>query len=93
MFIDPSQPAHADSLPKFMQHPRAGQMSTQATESSPSRLCRQLGDQQIQGMGRRQKRQQMGPPQLWRAQGATTATGELMRAKLLDEIVRHVAGQ
>lgn len=80
MLIDPAQPAHADLLPKLVQHPHPRPLPTQPDKPTPSRLFGQLRDDQIQRMRRRQQRQQMHPPQLRRAEGAAAPAGELARA-------------
>ena len=42
VLIDPAQAAHADLLPKLVQHPRARPMPAQPAEPAPSGLFGQL---------------------------------------------------
>jgi hypothetical protein len=51
MLIDPAQPAHADLLPKLMQHSHPQPLPAQSAESAPSGLFGQLGRHQIERMG------------------------------------------
>jgi hypothetical protein len=93
VLIDLAQSTHPDLLPKLMQHPHARPMPTQPTEPSPGSLFGQLRHQQIERMRRSQQRQQMHAPQLGTTQSATTPTGELARAQMVDESVGHIRRQ
>jgi hypothetical protein len=93
VLIDPAQSIHPDLLPKLMQHPHPRPLSTQPAKTTPGGLFRQLRHHQIERMRRSQQRQQMHAPQLGRTQSATTPTGGLAHAQVVDESVRHIRRQ
>jgi hypothetical protein len=93
VLIDPAQSTHPDLLPKLMQHPHPRPLPTQPAETTPGGLFRQLSHHQIERMRRSQRRQQMHAPQLGRTQSATTPTGGLALAHLVDESVGHIRRQ
>jgi len=93
MLIDPAQSAHANLLPKPVQHPHTRPMSAQPAETAPSGLFGQLSCHEIERMRRSQQRQQMHAPQLRRTEGAPPPAGELPRAQIVDERVGHIGRQ
>jgi hypothetical protein len=93
MLIDPPQTTHAGLGAEFVEHARGGQRPPQAGEAPPRGLFGQLRRQQIQGVGARQHRQQMYPPQLRRTQFMPPPAGEGAWANLRNDIVGHVRGQ
>jgi hypothetical protein len=62
MLIDPAQSAHANLLPKLVQHSRPRPMSAQPAETTPNGLFGQLDHHQIERMRRSQQGQQMHAP-------------------------------
>jgi hypothetical protein len=54
MLIDLAQSAHAQSLPKLMEHTHARPMPTQSAEASPGRLFGKLSHHQVERMRRGQ---------------------------------------
>lgn len=93
MLIDGTQPAHAHSLSKLMEHPGGGQRAPQPGEAPPRPMFGQLGHEEIERMRGSQPRQQMGAPQLRRTQGVPPPAGELARANFGNEIIRSVGTQ
>ena len=90
MLVDGAQPAHADDLPKLMEHPGGGQRVPQPGEAPPCGLLGQLRHEQIERMCGRQHRQQMRAPQLRRTQGVSPSAGKVARANLGNEVVGGV---
>jgi hypothetical protein len=90
MLIDPAQSAHAEGSTEFVQHARGGTLPAQAGKAPPRGLFGQLGDEQVEGMGGSQQRQQMGTPELGRAQSVTPPAGEMAWTDGGDEVIRHI---
>jgi hypothetical protein len=90
VLIDPAQSAHAEGATEFVQHARSGALPAQAGKAPPPRLFGQLSDEQVEGMGGSQQRQQMGAPELGRAQSVTPPAGELAWTDCGDEVIRHI---
>jgi hypothetical protein len=90
MLVDPPQPAHANLPAELRKHPRVWELSPQPGEPSPSGLFWQLGDDQVQGMGGGQHRQQVRAPELGGAQAMPPSAGEGARSASGDEVIWHV---
>ena len=93
MLVDPPQPAHAHLLAELRKHPRARELSPQPGEAAPGRLFGQLGDDQVQGMGGSEHRQQMRAPELGRAQAMPPAPGESARTQSSNEVIGNMSGK
>jgi hypothetical protein len=93
MLIDGTQPVHAQTMPKLMQHPGGGQGVPQPGEAPPRGLFRQLGHDQIERMRGGQHRQQMRTPQLGRTQSVSPPASEMARANLSDKVIRGIGTQ
>jgi hypothetical protein len=89
MLMDAAQSAHADDLPKLMQHTRGGTGAPQPGEAPPRGLFGQLHDQQVERMRRGQQGQQMRAPKLGCAQNVTPSTGKVARTDLGNEVIGH----
>jgi hypothetical protein len=91
-FIDLPQPRDPQTSTELIQHSHVGQITLvgQMREGSPLALFGQAIQQQIEGMHRREQRQQMQPPELGGAELTPRATGGPETPSPVDEIIRNV---
>lgn len=90
MLVDAAQTTHAKVIAELMEHSCRGTVAAQSREPSPRRLLGQLSNEQVQGMGGGQQREQMRAPELRRAQSVAATAGALARTELSNEVIRHI---
>jgi hypothetical protein len=95
MIVDGPQSSDPGTPSKLMQHPRVrcALAMRKMSEATPGSLLGQQSHDSVETVRRRQRAEQMHPPQLSRAETATTPHAPTPGQQLIDERVGYMNGE